>query len=202
MIQSIPIEHHPLEPFLPKNAKVLFLGSFPPPKHRWCMEFFYPNWINDHWRLEGEVWFADRNYFADNSRKCFKLEQIKEFLGSKGIAFYDTAKAVRRLKDNASDAFLEVVEPTDINTLLKQIPECKAIVTTGEKATQTICRYYGTDTIPKVNTYITLTQPSELLGHEVILYRLPSSSRAFPLSFDKKAEAYRQMFDFIYGPIR
>lgn len=193
------IEHHPLQPFLPKNAKVLFLGSFPPPKHRWCMDFFYPNWINDHWRLEGEVWFGDRNHFTDNSRKCFRLEQIKAFLNKEGIAFYDTAKTVRRLKDNASDAFLEVIEPTEIDALLLHIPECRAIVTTGEKATQTICRYYGTSTVPKVNTYITLPHPTELLGHEVILYRLPSSSRAFPLPFDKKAEAYRKMFDFIFG---
>ena len=36
-------EHHHLKPFLPANAKVMFLGSFPPPKKRWCMDFFYPN---------------------------------------------------------------------------------------------------------------------------------------------------------------
>lgn len=41
------IEEHPLVPFLPANGKILFLGSFPPPKARWSMEFFYPNWIND-----------------------------------------------------------------------------------------------------------------------------------------------------------
>ena len=46
-------ERHPLEPFLPKNAKILMLGSFPPPKARWSMEFFYPNWINDMWRIFG-----------------------------------------------------------------------------------------------------------------------------------------------------
>ena len=39
-------EKHPLEPFLPQNAKILMLGSFPPPKARWSMEYFYPNWIN------------------------------------------------------------------------------------------------------------------------------------------------------------
>jgi hypothetical protein len=37
------IEEHPLEPFLPVNAKLLMLGSFPPQKKRWSMEFFYPN---------------------------------------------------------------------------------------------------------------------------------------------------------------
>ena len=36
------IEEHPLEPFLPANAKLLMLGSFPPQKKRWSMEFFIP----------------------------------------------------------------------------------------------------------------------------------------------------------------
>ena len=39
-------EKHPLEPFLPQNARILMLGSFPPSQTRWSMEFFYPNWIN------------------------------------------------------------------------------------------------------------------------------------------------------------
>lgn len=36
-------ELHPLEPFLPANARVLMLGSFPPKRIRWSMDFFYPN---------------------------------------------------------------------------------------------------------------------------------------------------------------
>ena len=43
------VEYHPLRPFLPERAKVLFLGSFPPQRKRWCMDFYYPNFINDHW---------------------------------------------------------------------------------------------------------------------------------------------------------
>ena len=45
------IEEHPLQPFLPTGARVLFLGSFPPPREKWSMEFFYPNFINDFWRV-------------------------------------------------------------------------------------------------------------------------------------------------------
>ncbi len=45
------IERHPLQPFLPPNAQILVLGSFPPPKERWCMNFFYPNPQNDMWRI-------------------------------------------------------------------------------------------------------------------------------------------------------
>ena len=44
------IERHPLRPFLPANAQMLMLGSFPPPREWWCMEFFYPNPQNDMWR--------------------------------------------------------------------------------------------------------------------------------------------------------
>ncbi len=47
------IEQHPLEPFLPGNARLLMLGSFPPQKKRWSMEFYYPNWNNDMWRITG-----------------------------------------------------------------------------------------------------------------------------------------------------
>ncbi|MBR5052799.1 MAG: uracil-DNA glycosylase family protein, partial [Bacteroidaceae bacterium] len=116
------IEYHPLIPFLPEQAKVLFLGSFPPQRKRWCMDFFYPNWINDHWRIEGQVFFGDKNHFVNLEAKCFKLNEIVEFCEEKGIAFFDTSTAVRRLKDNASDKFLEVVEPTDIAALIARLP--------------------------------------------------------------------------------
>ena len=186
------IEYHPLKPFLPKNARVLFLGSFPPPKKRWCMDFFYPNFINDHWRIEGQIWFGDKNHFVDAERKCFKMNEIIAFLNEKGIALFDTATAVNRLKDNASDAFLEIVEHTDIEALLKQIPQCHIIATTGEKATTEVCAYYNTNSIPSPNEQL-------MLREGLTLYRLPSSSRAYPLAFDKKVAAYKRMFEVVFG---
>ncbi|MBO4718274.1 MAG: uracil-DNA glycosylase family protein [Prevotella sp.] len=188
------VEYHPLRPFLPENAKVLFLGSFPPQRKRWCMDFYYPNFINDHWRLEGQIFFGDRNYFVDLEAKRFKIDEIVAFCQEKGLAFFDTSTAIRRLQDNASDKFLEVVEPTDIRGLLNQLPHCRAIVTTGEKATDTICASLGILAIPKVNTSVTIPDTRNIDGDEVLLYRLPSSSRAYPLSFDKKVEAYQKMF--------
>lgn len=46
-MEHIEIEKHPFEPFLPEGAKVLMLGTFPPGEHRWSMNFYYPNPIND-----------------------------------------------------------------------------------------------------------------------------------------------------------
>ncbi len=54
------IEHHPFEPFLPTNAKMLMLGSFPPAEKRWTMPFYYPNYINDMWRIFGIVFFHNK----------------------------------------------------------------------------------------------------------------------------------------------
>ena len=188
------VEYHPLRPFLPEHAKVLFLGSFPPQRKRWSMDFFYPNFINDHWRIEGQIFFGDRNHFVDLEAKRFKLDEIVAFCQEKGLAFFDTSTAIRRLQDNASDKFLEVVEPTDIPELLHQLPHCRAIVTTGEKATETFCASLSIPAIPKVNTSVTIPDTYNLDGDPILLYRLPSSSRAYPLAFDKKVAAYQQMF--------
>ena len=79
--------------------------------------------------------------------------------------------------------------------LLHQLPHCRAIVTTGEKATETICDSLGIPAVPKVNSSVTIPAVTNRDGDRILLYRLPSSSRAYPLAFDKKAEAYRVMFE-------
>ncbi len=191
------VEYHPLIPFLPENAKILFLGSFPPQRKRWCMDFYYPNFINDHWRIEGQIFFNDRDYFVNKELKQFKINEIIHFCEETGLAFFDTSYAVRRLKDNASDKFLEVVEHTDIRMLLNKLPHCQAIVTTGEKATDTLCNYFNIETPPKVNSFCAIPNIYNKEGKQILLYRLPSSSRAYPLAFDKKVGAYRKMFKMI-----
>lgn len=183
------IEKHPLVPFLPANARLLMLGSFPPQKKRWSMDFYYPNWNNDMWRITGLIFFQDKEYFIDKPYKAFCKDRLIGFLKEKGIALYDTASAVKRLQDNASDKFLEVVQPTDVAGLLEQLPACQAIVTTGEKATETICSLMGIDR-PKVGDF------SEFIfqNRPMRLYRMPSSSRAYPLALEKKAAVYKLMY--------
>jgi len=183
------IEKHPLDPFLPKNAKLLMLGSFPPPQKRWCMQFYYPNFNNDMWRILGLVFFKDKNYFVRVSDKIFDKEKIVRFLNEAGIAIYDTVREVRRLKDNASDAFLEVVTPTDVPKMLKGLYTCSAVVTTGTLATETLCAVLGAEP-PKVGGH----SPFLLGNRKMLLYRMPSSSRAYPLALVAKAKTYLSMF--------
>lgn len=191
------IEEHPLEPFLPENAKMLFLGSFPPPKARWSMEFFYPNWINDFWRIQGVIHFNDRAYFEVEGEKRFDKERIVAFCREKGIALFDTARKVCRLKDNADDNFLEFVEGTDVLALLQQMPECRTIVTTGGKASEELQAYFAKKgievKIPKVGEYSPLLFPKK--GRALKWWRMPSSSRAYPMKLEKKAEYYKRLFE-------
>lgn len=183
------IERHPLEPFLPGNARLLMLGSFPPPRARWSMDFYYPNLQNDMWRLYGLLFFGDKDYFLKEGKKSFDKERLITFLEEKGIALFDTAMEVIRHKGNASDQFLEVVTPVDLKGVLSRIPGCRAIVTTGQKATDTLLGQI--DALPpRLGGY------SEFMydGRPMRFYRMPSSSRAYPKPLEEKAADYRMMF--------
>jgi G:T/U-mismatch repair DNA glycosylase len=189
-ITEIPVEHHPLEPFLPKNAKLLMLGSFPPPRKRWCMEFFYPNRTNMMWEIFGEVFFNDSQRLVDAGHKTFRLSEIQALLNEKGIAIFDTATTVRRLSGNASDKDLQIVEKTDIPALLEQIPLCHDIVCTGQKSFSVLMEDYGVE-MPKMGTY----NEFSINDRPMRLWRMPSSSRAYPMSLKEKAAYYKQMMD-------
>lgn len=186
------VESHPLQPFLPPDARLLMLGSFPPSRRRWCMDFFYPNFINDMWRIFGLVFFGDKERFVDVERSVFRREDIVRFLEEKGVALYDTACAVRRTKNTASDKDLEIVTPTDIDALLRRIPSCVAVATTGQKATDVFTSHFGMRQ-PKVGT----SEPFTFEGRQMRLYRMPSSSRAYPMKVDNKAAYYEKMFEEI-----
>lgn len=190
----IEVETHPLKPFLPSNAKLLMLGSFPPPQSRWKMDFYYPNYQNDMWRIFGLIFFKDKNYFLDLANKNFQEQKIREFLTEIGVGIFDTAFQVKRLQGNASDKFLEIVTPTNLTQLLKQIPKCHTIMTTGDKATDTLMLNFPEQSNkPMIGQSVQVNFESR----ELNLYRLPSSSRAYPLALEKKAEAYQHFFERI-----
>ena len=190
------IEHHPLEPFLPPGATTLFLGSFPPPRERWSMDFFYPNYINDFWRVMGLIHFGEARWFEipdqvrNESRKRFDRERIIAFCEERGLAFFDTATVVKRLKDNASDAFLEVLEPTDVGALLARMPRCRRLVTTGGKASEELAGILSRKDLPPIGGFLHILA----WGRELEWWRMPSTSRAYPLALAKKADCYRRLF--------
>lgn len=184
---SAPLEIHPFEPFIPENAKILIMGTFPPQQKRWAMDFYYPNRSNDFWPMMGLIFLGDRDALYDRQARKFRLDLIKTLLTEHGIALNDTGHAVRRLMNNASDKFLEIVEPVDLDALLARMPGCRSVATTGEKAADVLAALTSTEA-PKMGCMVR----DELRGLD--LWRMPSTSRAYPLALEKKAAYYETMF--------
>ena len=185
-------EVHPLTLFAPEGARLLMLGSFPPPRERWRMDFFYPNFQNDMWRIFGLVFFGDKSHFLTDDGRAFRETELRRFLTERGIAIWDTAMEVSRLQGNASDKFLEVLRPIDLRQTLAMLPSCRAIAVTGQKALDTLLTLISAPSPPPKTGEWT---DAALDDRHFRLYRMPSSSRAYPLSVEKKAEKYRRMFE-------
>lgn len=179
-------ETHPWPPFIPEGAKVLIMGTFPPGPHRWSMEFYYPNRTNDFWFMMGLIFFGDRYALYNRDTRLFDLDAIKRLLNERGIALNDTGRVVRRLKGNASDKFLEIVEPVPLFDVLARMPHCHTVATTGEKAAGVIASL--TDTaIPKMGEMVTSADGLHI-------WRMPSTSRAYPMKLENKAAYYEELF--------
>ncbi|WP_295732427.1 uracil-DNA glycosylase family protein [uncultured Muribaculum sp.] len=183
---DMPIERHPWKPFIPQGAKVLIMGTFPPGNHRWSMDFYYPNRTNDFWYMIGLIFFNDRNALYCKESRTFDLGAIKSLLTERHIALNDTAREVRRLKGNASDKFLEIVTPVPLYELLRMMPECHTVATTGEKAAGVIADITGTP-LPKMGEHV-------LSSDGIEIWRMPSTSRAYPMKLEYKAAYYADLF--------
>ncbi len=140
------------------------------------------------WNIFGEVFFDNSEQLVDAEHKTFRKVDIEALLRERGIAIFDTATAVRRLSNNASDKDLEVVEKTDISALLQQIPMCHDIVCTGQKSFSVLTDDYGVP-VPKMGEY----NRFDISDRPMRLWRMPSSSRAYPMKLPEKASYYRKM---------
>ncbi len=194
--KELEIESHPWQPFIPDGAKVLIMGTFPPQAKRWSMDFYYPNRTNDFWKICGLLFLGDKDALLSDDRKTYDIDKIRSLMTEKRIALNDTVRKARRLKGNASDKFLEVIEPVPLFGLLSEMPGCHAVATTGEKAAGIVAALTGTD-IPRMGEMTLATVPppdaSESPGR-LEIWRMPSTSRAYPLAVERKAEYYATLF--------
>ena len=101
------------------------------------MEFFYPNFQNDMWRIMGLIFYLDKEHFIVKAEKRFDKEKVEQF--------------------------------------------CTAEV---------LCELFACK-MPKMGESCTVNYQQKTLQ----FYRMPSSSRAYPLQLEKKAEMYRKLFE-------
>ena len=133
------IETHPLPPFLPPNAKLLMLGSFPPPATRWKMNFYYPNYQNDMWRIFGLIFFQNKDYFLDiqyvNCVFVFPTRQdawglvVNEAMAN-GLPVVSTQKCVAALemiKEGKNGYVVPINDVLELKTAVENIMESQEL---------------------------------------------------------------------------
>lgn len=166
------------------------MGTFPPAPKRWSMDFYYPNPSNDFWRIAGLVFLGDPMALYDAAAKRFRLDEVRALMAAHHTALNDTCRRIRRLQGNASDKFLEVVEPVHLEALLALMPDCRDIATTGEKAAGVMASLTDSQP-PRMGTYT----ECDAFGRHLRIWRMPSTSRAYPLRLERKAEYYRALWE-------
>lgn len=188
-METVQLETHPWEPFIPDGARILIMGTFPPQPKRWSMDFYYPNRTNDFWPMMGLIYLGDRRALLRADGKGFDLDRIRQLLTERHIALSDTGREVRRLRNNASDKYLEIVTPVPLHGLLERMPECHTVATTGEKAAGVIASITGTE-MPRMGEKV-------VSSDGLSIWRMPSTSRAYPLPLERKADYYRAMLQTV-----
>ena len=140
----------------------------------------------------GICFFGNKNYFVKPGEKTWRLEELKSFLAEKGIAIFDTCLKIRRTKGTASDKDLEVVQQADIDGMLRYLTDCRAVLAAGQLATSIFTEHFNISNAKKMKmgSYVEFPFENRILR----LYREPSSSRAYPMKVEKKAEYYDKMF--------
>ena len=139
--------------------------------------------------LEPYVIEQRRRFHAHPELSLQEFWTTDAIAAEKGIALFDVATEVVRRRGNASDQFLEIVSLLDLDGILRRIPGCEAVVTTGQKATDALLSLTGAAP-PPMGGHSSF--PRE--GCDIRLYRMPSSSRAYPKPLEEKAGVYRKMF--------
>ncbi len=119
------MEHHPFEPLIFHDARILILGSFPS-LASFEEGFYYAHPRNQFWPLLAEV------FDADLSTRQAKIDLCRR----ERLALWDSAKSLKRETGNSSDSNLKAVEVNDFKTLLLEYPCIELILFTGKKAEQ------------------------------------------------------------------
>ena len=172
-------ERHPLEPFFPPGAEILVLGSFPPPRTRWKMDFFYPNFQNDFWRIMGIVYFDDADRFMAGENKRDEIGGVGKEFGKNGVNEKESGKTGKGEKPRETRA-----KGFDLAGIQQFLTEKKIAI---YDAAQAVVRERGNAS----DRFLTVTEPLDLAA---TLRRLPDCRKVI-LTGEKAAETiFPQLF--------
>jgi hypoxanthine-DNA glycosylase len=158
---------HPFEPYVPKGAKKLIIGTIPP--SRFCnkteplvegdVNFYYGSKDNGFWKILEEIF--NKKFQYTNSIEA--VEARKQLLTKLGIGITDIVAECVHENGKSSDRDLKEIKHKDISTLLENNTSIGTLIYTSEFVKKQINKYlepfkaYHTiDTIDKRGQKITI----------------------------------------------
>ncbi len=127
------LHKHPYQPFIPKDATKLIVGTLPPP--RFSMNALVDGDINFcYGSKNGQLWKIIDRIFSlqlvyETSPKA--IQQRKDFLIKHGIGICDIVESCTRQKIDASDLGMQNVELRNLIDYLKKHPTVTTLLFTG-----------------------------------------------------------------------
>ncbi len=150
------------KPIIENNSNILILGSFPS-INSFKNSFYYAHKQNQFWKILSNIY---------NKKIETKQEKII-LLREKYIALWDIVESCQR--KNSSDANLTDIEINDIEALLKNYKNIKAIFFTSKTAEKLYKKHFG--------------------HLDIKTDYLPSPSPAYArMSFEEKVKVYKEKF--------
>lgn len=121
------IEEHPFGSYIPQNAKILIIGTFPTHNRNLKFDFYYSGKDNLFWGIIEKVFDHSFSHFEG----VLAVEERKSFLDSKSIGVADMHKLCYRKNNMSTDENLHPIILNDIFLILDEYHSIHRIVLTS-----------------------------------------------------------------------
>lgn len=124
---------HPYQPFIPKGATKLIVGTLPPPRFsvgnlkKGDVNFSYGSIDGQLWKVLNQIFNLNLKYETTE----FAIQQRKDFLQKNQIGICDIVNSCERKKIDASDLGMENIELRDVLYFLKKHHTVHTLLLTG-----------------------------------------------------------------------
>jgi len=124
---------HPYEPFFPKGATKLIVGTLPPPRfttrelNKKDVDFCYGSSNGLLWPVLDQIFNLNLKYETTHEA----ADQRKNFLPSRGIGVCDIVASCKRDKIDASDLGMQQIKLRDIISYLNRYVTIETLIFTG-----------------------------------------------------------------------
>jgi len=124
---------HPYQPFIPKNATKLIVGTLPPPRFSMNnllegdINFCYGSRNGQLWKIIDRIFDLNLKYETTDEA----IKQRKGFLINNNIGICDIVESCERLKIDASDLGMRNIKLRDLIAYLRKHPKVDTLLFTG-----------------------------------------------------------------------